>query len=92
MDNDANNSDSIEWVTRKTWGTIGRTHITQVVIGDDTHKFIIDQPGKGYWVARGWTNGTANTLYREGYTLAEMKQVVALAIGGMRSAAKAAGR
>lgn len=91
MDNDAKNRDSVTWVTRKTWGTVGRTHIAEVVIGDDTHKFIIDQPGKGYWVARGWTNGT-HTLYREGYTLAEMKQAVTLAIGGMRSAAKAAGQ
>lgn len=91
MDNDAKNRDSITWVTRKTWGTIGRIHITEVVIGDHTHKFIIDQPRKGYWVARCWTNGT-HTLYRDGRTLAEMKQVVALVIGGMRSAVKAAGQ
>lgn len=91
MDNDAKNRSSITWVTRKTWGTVGRTHIAEVVIGDDTHKFIIHQPGKGYWVARGWTNGTL-TLYRQGRTLVEVKQAVTLAVGGMLSAAKAAGQ
>lgn len=91
MDNDAKNRDSIEWVARNVPGTVGRTYFTEVVIGDDTHSFVIDQPSKGLWVARGWTNG-AFTMYREGYALAEMKQAVALAIGHLLVTAKAAGQ
>lgn len=67
----------LKWVSKKEWGAVGNTHYASIKVGSDNLTYTIDQPRKGYWVARGWKNGgIAFNLYREGKTLAEMKSIV----------------
>jgi len=77
----------ITWTKRQVWGALGFTHRTEVIIGESEYRFVIDQPSKGYWTARGWRDGQF-FLYREDRTLRAVKDEVIREVGQLRIAAK----
>lgn len=80
----------IEWTKKKQWGTIGFSHFVKVAIGGIEYDFTIDQPSKGQWVARGWSDGKFFFYRDSAYarTLAGMKDQVVRQIGELKLAAK----
>lgn len=79
MNNDRDNATAettpLTWTRKKELGSEGMTHRTAVTIDGAEHAFTVDSPGKGYWVARGWTNGDMD-LYREDRTMRGAKDQV----------------
>jgi len=65
----------LKWTSKKEWGPVGLTHRCEVTIGGVEHSFCVDQPRKGYWVARGWRGGPS-FMYREAASLAGAKREV----------------
>lgn len=63
------------------------TSYTEVVIGDNTYRFVLDQPRQGKWTARGWVNGSY-FFYRQDGTLADMKREVTVKVAELRGGAK----
>ena len=47
----------LKWASRKTWGTVGRTHRADVEFDGQAYGFTVDQPIKGQWELRVWKNG-----------------------------------
>lgn len=74
MTTNENSSEApLTWTSSTEWGTIGRTHRAEVTLDNgDTWKFVVDQPRKGVWTARGWRNGVF-AMYREGKILKDAK-------------------
>lgn len=82
--NTTENSAEISWTSEKVWGAVGLTHHTGITIGEDTWSFTVDQPRKGFWVARGWRNGHLS-FYRDGArTLTAAKDTVLAGIGDLK--------
>lgn len=55
MEYTAKNEAELTWRSQKEWGAVGNTHRSQVTLDNgDTWKFVVDQPRKGQWTARGW--------------------------------------
>ncbi|QBZ73544.1 hypothetical protein SEA_MISCHIEF19_59 [Streptomyces phage Mischief19] len=47
--------DELTWSAKSEWGSVGRTYRMSVEVSNgDEWSFTVDQPRKGYWVARGW--------------------------------------
>ena len=76
----------LDWTSKGAWGVVGKMHSTDVIVGDDSYYFVVNQPRKGYWVARGWKNGES-CLHRDGNTLTRMKGLVADVVAGLRAEA-----
>lgn len=78
---------SFQWTKKKVWGYAGYSYFLEVAIGVDRHSFTVDQPRKGFWVARGWKNGDM-TMYREARTMASAKNEVVTRIIEIESTTK----
>ena len=65
----------LTWTSRVTWGCVGKAHYTEATINGEAWTFTVDQPRKGYWVARAWRDGKC-AMYQEGKTLKSMKAAV----------------
>lgn len=86
-------TEGITWTSKKAWGAVGLTHRATVTVGGIGYHFVIDQPSKGDWVARGWKDGDF-FFYRDratARTLSAMKDEVSLAVAGLRLSAGGAG-
>lgn len=60
---------TLNWTSKDEWGSVGLTHHTEIETATgDVWKFTVNQPRKGYWVARGWLNDNFK-FYREDKTL-----------------------
>jgi hypothetical protein len=65
----------LTWISRKEWGPVGNTHRCKVEIDGQSWHFAIAKPsGSSPWVLRGWLDGES-AAYREGRTLAELKDL-----------------
>lgn len=63
------NEAPLTWTSKPEWGSAGNTYRAEVTLDNgDVWKFAVDQPRKGYWVARGWVNGDMK-FYREDHTM-----------------------
>lgn len=59
----------LTWTSENRWGSVGRTYSAEITLDNgDTWAFQVDQPSKGYWMARGWRNNVF-ALYREDRTM-----------------------
>jgi hypothetical protein len=75
----------LTWTAKKEWGSEGNTHRASVTLDNgDQWSFVVDQPRKGYWVARGFrkaaadvadgrTGGGDMVFYRESTTMKDAK-------------------
>jgi hypothetical protein len=66
----------LTWTSKSEWGSVGNTHRASIELDNgDRWSFVVDQPRKGYWTARGWradagTTGSGDMVfYREDRTL-----------------------
>lgn len=71
----------LTWSAKKEWGSVGNTHRARITLDNgDQWSFVVDQPRKGVWTARGWlkdredvaagrTGGGDMVFYREDTTM-----------------------
>lgn len=62
----------LTWMSKKEWGSEGRTHRAGATIRGTDWKFTVDQPRLGFWVARGWKDGDF-MFYAESSTMTTAK-------------------
>ena len=83
------------WQQKKVWGAVGNTHYTEVTIGNDVYRYVIDQPRQHDWQARGWVNGSF-CMFRDradgARTLRAMKDLVSQHYAAALDAAKGGAR
>ena len=54
-ENNATAEAPLTWTSKSEWGSVGNTHRASITLANgDQWSFVVDQPRKGQWTARGW--------------------------------------